>query len=377
MKKLLCVLLFLLTLSSCSSTEPPKVPITELKDNEVPMLVETMSDKVGGVIWAMDFLEKDKLILTLRDGQIKTFDLKTKKLEIISGVQKVLSEGQGGLLDIAVDPDFKSNQYIYYTYSAPLGELSATRLERAKLVGNKLVESKSLFEAKPAQSTAAHYGSRIAFDHQGHIFVSLGERTERELSQDLSKHMGKIVRLNLDGSIPKDNPFLTTKNALAEIWSYGHRNPQGLYYDQATKELWVNEHGPRGGDEINLVIKAANYGWPKATYGREYYGPKITEHVKLPGVEAPRHVWLPSIAPSDLTRYQGAAFPSWKGSFFSGALALEHLNRVVMVGNISIKEERYLSAREERIRSVVIDQAGHILVGTDTGKILKLSSLTR
>tara|TARA_R110000868_G_scaffold70988_8_gene208329 strand:+ start:6697 stop:7722 length:1026 start_codon:yes stop_codon:yes gene_type:complete len=341
------------------------------------MSVEILSKKIGGVIWAMDFLNPTTLILTLRDGEIKTFDLKSGKLQSISGVKKVLSEGQGGLLDIALDPDFKNNNYIYYTYSAPLGETSATRLERAKLVGDKLVESKTLFEAKPAQKSAAHYGSRIAFDDQGHIFVSLGERTERELSQDLSKHMGKVVRLKLDGSVPSDNPFVKTKNALPEIWSYGHRNPQGMFFDQDTKELWLNEHGPRGGDEINLVVKGANYGWPKATYGREYYGPKITDNVTLPGVESPRHVWLPSIAPSDLVRYKGAAFPLWKDSFLSGALALEHLNRVAMKSGVSIKEERYLSALEERIRSIALDQTGNIYVGTDSGQILKLSPLTR
>lgn len=377
MKKQFCVLAFLLTISSCTSTEPPKVPIVEIKSQQVPMFVETLAKDVDGVVWAMALLPDERILLTLREGQFKILNLKNKKVINVPGAPAVLAEGQGGLLDIVLDPDFKKNQYIYYTYSGIVEKASATTLARAKLLDDKLVETKILFVAKPAQTTTAHFGSRIVFDGKGHLFVSLGERTMRDLAQDLSTHMGKVIRLNIDGSVPDDNPFIKTKNALPEIWSYGHRNPQGMYYDFESNELWLNEHGPRGGDEINLVLKGKNYAWPLATYGREYYGPKVSEHATLKGTENPRHVWLPSIAPSDLVRYKGQAFPAWKGSFLSGSLVLEHLNRVEFKKGKSIKEERYLVDLEERVRSIVLDKRGNIILGTDSGAILKLSPLTR
>lgn len=372
MKKLfiLCALSFI-SLSACSTTEPPKVPITQAKSDSYK--VETLVKDIGGVPWGMVRLPDDRVLISLREGKFKTLDLKTNKLVDISGAPKVFAEGQGGLLDVVIDPDFKNNSYVYYTYSAINGDKQATRLERAKLVGNKLTESKELFTASPFIDSGYHFGSRIVFDGKGHIFISIGERNKRELAQKLDNHYGKIIRLNMDGSIPKDNPFLKTKDAKPEIWSYGHRNPQGLFFDRKSGELWVNEHGPKGGDEINLVKKSANYAWPLATFGREYWGPKVSDHVSVKGTEDPRHVWLPSIAPSDFIIYDGAAFGAWKGDFVIGALALEHLNRVTMKDGKSVAEERLLVSLEERIRSIELDSAGNILVGTDGGMILRLS----
>lgn len=376
MKIFLYVLLFFST-TSCSSTEPPKVPIKELTNAQVPLSVETVIKDAGGVIWSFLFLPDDRILVALREGEFKIFDPKTKKLQTIAGAPKVFSEGQGGLLDIALSPNFKKDKILYYTYSAVEKGGAATTLASATFDQDKLSQQKILFAARPIHNTAYHFGSRIVFDEKGHLFVSIGERNIRDLAQDLNTHMGKIIRLKLDGSIPKDNPFINNKKAKPEIWSYGHRNPQGLFYDKENNKLWVNEHGPRGGDEINLVKAGANYGWPLATYGREYYGPKITEHVSLAGVEDPSHVWLPSIAPSELVIYRGEAFPAWKGSFLSGALALTHLNRVEMNKDKSVREERYLGSLEERIRSIEIDQRGNIFVGTDLGAIFKITPLTR
>lgn len=376
MKNLLYALLFL-SVTACSSTEPPKVPIKELKNSEVPMNVETVLKDADGVIWAFVFLPDDRILMALREGVFKLFDPKTKKLSIVAGAPKVAADGQGGLLDLVLSPNFKKDNTIYYTYSGIEKNGSATTLASATFVNDKLSNQKILFAARPIQSTAYHFGSRIVFDKKGHIYVSIGERNIRDLAQDLSTHMGKIIRLNLDGSIPKDNPFVGDKKAKPEIWSYGHRNPQGLVFDEKNNKLWVSEHGPRGGDEINLIKSGANFGWPLATYGREYYGPKITDNVSLPGMENPRHVWLPSIAPCDLVLYRGKAFPIWENSFLSGALALTHLNRVEMKNDNSVKEERYLGELDERIRSIEVDQQGHIFVATDLGAIYKITPLTR
>ncbi len=377
MINILYVLVILIMTSACSSTEPPKVPIKELKNSEVPLNIETVLKDADGVIWSFVILPDGRYLLALREGEFKVFDPKTKKLKSVSGAPKVYADGQAGLLDLVLSPTFKKDKRVYYTYSGIEKNGSATTLATAIFDEDKMKDTKILFAARPIQDTPYHFGSRIVFDNEGHLFVSIGERNIRDLAQDLSTHMGKIIRLKLDGSVPSDNPFISNKKAKPEIWSYGHRNPQGLFFDKKNNKLWVNEHGPKGGDEINLVKKAANYGWPLATYGREYYGPRVSDNVALPFAEDPRHVWLPSIAPSELIIYEGDAFPTWKGSFLSGALALKHLNRVEMKNGYSVKEERYLNSLDERIRSIETDEMGNILVGTDLGVIYKLTPLTR
>lgn len=363
--------------TSCSSAEPPRVPITEVKDQKVPMSMSVVAKDIEGIPWGMAFVSDDELLITTREGTFKKLNIKTQKLMNIKGAPKVFADGQGGLLDVKPHPDFEKNKIIFYTYSAPEGDKQATRLAQAKLNGDQLIDSKILFTASPFVDSGYHFGSRIAFDGEGHIFISIGERNKRELAQDLSNHYGKVIRLNMDGSVPKDNPFVSKEKAMPEIWSYGHRNPQGIFFDSKTKELWVSEHGPKGGDEINLVKKGANYGWPLATYGREYWGPKVSEHVTYEGTEDPRHVWLPSIAPSFIVRYEGQAFPKWNDSFLVGALALKHLNRVEFKDGKSVKEERYLVDYDDRLRSMALDKNGNIYLGTDSGSIISLNPLTR
>lgn len=326
------------------------------------------------VVWGFDFLPRNRMILSERDGQMKVLDLKTLKLQKVSGIPAVVEKGQGGLLDVVLHPQFEKNRWVYFSYSAEAEGGYTTRLARAKLDENRavLTEMQVLFTAQPAFSTAHHFGSRIVLDGKGFLYLTVGDRGHREKAQDLATHNGKILRLNEDGSIPKDNPFKNKDGSPSAIWSYGHRNPQGLTMHPSTGEIWEQEHGPRGGDEINLIEKGANYGWPVITYGREYHGPKIGEGTEKKGLAQPVKHFTPSIAPSGLTFYTGDVFQKWQGDLFSGALVLMHLNRLRMDGRKAVQEERLLESLGERIRNVRQGPDGLLYLSTDSGKILRL-----
>lgn len=326
------------------------------------------------VIWGFDFLPTGQIVFSERGGRMVLFDPQTESQTPLSGVPTVAAEGQGGLLDVVVHPEFKTNSLLYFTYAIKQDGKYTTRLGRAQLKGQALTGLEVLFTAQPAGSQAMHFGSRLAFDHKGHVFLGVGERNERERAQNLSTHSGKVIRLMEDGKVPKDNPFVGKADSLPEIWSYGHRNPQGIYYDLTTQELWLSEHGPRGGDELNLILRGKNYGWPVVTFGREYYGPKIGEGTSKPGIENPIKSYVPSIAPSSLTRYTGAHFKKWQGDFFTGALVLEHLNRLVVTGKTVVKEERLLEDWGQRIRAVRQSPEGYLYLATDSGKLIRLKS---
>ena len=246
----------------------------------------------------------------------------------------------------------------------------------AKLQNNKLINWNDLFISQAFSDTSRHFGSRITFDEEGHLYFSIGDRGVRENSQNLSNHAGSIIRLNLDGSIPSDNPFINKKDALPEIYTYGHRNPQGLFYDKTSKNLWSIEHGPRGGDEINLIEKGKNYGWPIISYGKEYWNDfAVGESTAKEGMQQPIKYYIPSIAPSSLMVYNGDLFKKYKGNIFSGALKLTHLNRIVLdKSNNVIKEERLLENLNERIRNVIQSSDGKIYVSSDSGNIYMLST---
>ncbi|GBF28971.1 aldose sugar dehydrogenase YliI [bacterium MnTg03] len=327
-----------------------------------------------GVPWAMAFLNDRELIFTERQGNIRILDLESLEITTLRGVVEVDAEGQGGMLDVATGPDYTTRDWLYFTYSKSTVSGAVTTLARARRTGNQLSDWQELLVTNSATSGYRHFGSRIAFDQQGHVFFGVGDRGERDSAQDLSSHAGTIMRLRLDGSIPDDNPFLSRDNALPEIWSYGHRNPQGLLYDNNTGNLWSIEHGPRGGDEINLVVKGANYGWPVISYGKEYWGPvSIGEGTEKPGMEQPVKVYIPSIAPGSLLLYSATAFPQWQGNLFSGALKLRHLNRVsVSMDNKAIAEERLLGDLNERIRALAQSPEGWIYFSTDSGKIIRM-----
>lgn len=319
-----------------------------------------------GVVWGMDFISDNEIIFTQRSGEVGVINLQSSSVEYLDGIPTVLDEGQGGLLDVAVN----GNQ-LYFTYSKPVQGGSATTLASAQMSSHQLVNWKDLLITNSVNENVHHYGSRIAISDQ-HLYVSIGDRGVRENAQDLSNHAGKILRLNLDGSTPKDNPFVGTKSALDEIWSYGHRNPQGLVWDQ--QHLWAIEHGPRGGDEINLIKKGANYGWPVISYGQEYWGPfSVGEGTHKAGMEQPIKYYVPSIAPSDLVIYKGDMFKSWAGSLLTGALRGKHINKISLDQDLRVdSEKRLLTHLKQRIRSLLIDKQGYVYFSTDQGNIYVL-----
>lgn len=327
-----------------------------------------------GIPWGMVFIEKNKILFTQRDGKAGILSTDTKKVTLLKGIPKVRSKGQGGLLDVALSPDYKRSGWIYFTYVKDVEGEGATTLARAKRIRDRLKNWEDLIVTDSTSSTDRHYGSRITFDQRGHLFFSVGDRGVRSSAQDLNKHSGAILRLYLDGTVPKDNPYIGNPNGLDEIYSYGHRNPQGLYYDKETKRLWSIEHGPRGGDEINLVLKGKNYGWPVISYGKEYWGPvSVGEGTHKKGMMQPKKVYTPSIAPSSLMIYRGDLFPEWKGKLFAGALVLKHINIIEVDTNGDlIKEDRILQELGRRIRCVTQDKNGYIYFSTDRGEIYRL-----
>jgi glucose/arabinose dehydrogenase len=328
-----------------------------------------------GIPWGMAFISPHQLLITERAGNMRLLDIRNLSSVSLSGTPDVVAEGQGGLLDVAIGPNYSSEGWIYFTYTRRADLEAATTLARARLDQDRLVDWQDLLITDSATDARRHFGSRIAFDDKGHVFFGVGDRGERDMAQDLSNHIGTIMRLNLDGSVPADNPFVGVAIARDEIWSYGHRNPQGLLFDRVSNRLWSIEHGPRGGDEINLIIKGRNYGWPVISHGKEYWGPvSIGEGTSKAGMEQPRKVYIPSIAPGSLIMYRGIAFPQWRGNLFAGALKLRHLNRITLSdsGQV-IQTETILEGLDERIRALAQSPEGWIYFSTDSGRILRLS----
>jgi len=322
--------------------------------------------------WAFVFLAPKQILINQKNGKIILYDLETKEQKNILHNLDIHVKGQGGLLDLKKSPFFKKDSYLYLTYVEK--DTSSLVLAKAKYRKNQALVFKNIFKSNTKSSTDRHFGSRITFDENNHIFISLGDRGERKNAQDLSTHAGSIIRLNLDGSIPPDNPFVNNKFALDEIYSYGHRNPQGLFYDKKRKLLFSNEHGPRGGDEINIIYKGKNYGWPIVSYGKEYSSLSfVGEARRKKGMEDPIKVYIPSIAPSSLLIYQGDIYKNAQGNLFSSALALKHINRIVLNKSLKvIQEERLFIDFKERIRALVEDEKGFIYFSSDQGNIYKI-----
>ncbi|MFV1996732.1 MAG: PQQ-dependent sugar dehydrogenase [Acidiferrobacterales bacterium] len=344
-----------------------------VESQQARFVVEQVADGLG-IPWAMAFLSPDKLLVTERGGYINIVSTKTGNVRRLKGAPPVMARGQGGMLDVAMPPDFKTGDWIYFTYVKDKQGQGVTVLARAKLKGDRLIRWRDLLVTNSATNTDRHFGSRIAFDNRGHVYFTVGDRGRRPNAQNLSNHAGTVIRLYRDGRVPRDNPFVNKKDALPEIWSYGHRNPQGIAYDYANKRLWLNEHGPRGGDEINLVLPGRNYGWPVISYGKEYWGPMaVGEGTSRSGMEQPIKQYTPSIAPGSLLLYSGKAFRVWRGNLFSGALKLTHINRVVIDKNANaVAEERLLESMSERIRALAESPQGWIYLSTDSGRILRL-----
>jgi len=326
-----------------------------------------------GIPWGMTFLNNNQMLITQKNGRIFRLNIQTKELIPIKNPFKIYHYRQGGLLDVQVSPLYKKDAWIYFSYVKKVNNFGVTTLSRAKLKNNILDSVEELLVTKSDSNTGVHFGSRITFDEDGYVYFGVGDRGHRPNAQDLNTHAGSIIRLHLDGSIPKGNPFVG-KDGLDEIYSYGHRNPQGIFYNKQTKKLYSNEHGPRGGDEINIIKKGKNYGWPTISYGKEYFSYQaVGIGTKKDGMENPIKVYTPSIAPSSLIVYSGKVFKQWEGNIFSGALVLRHLNRVVLDENSKvIKEERLLLDLDERIRDVVESPDGLLYISTDSGRILRL-----
>ncbi|WP_432720523.1 PQQ-dependent sugar dehydrogenase [Jeongeupia wiesaeckerbachi] len=329
--------------------------------------------------WGLAFLPDGRMLVTERPGRLRIVTPGGALSAPVAGVPGVYASGQGGLLDVALDPKFADNRLVYLSYAeAGRDGLAGTAVARAKLVetGGKasLGALQVIFRQQAKVDGGAHFGSRLVFARDGTLFITLGERYQRDRAQDLGTHLGKVVRIHADGSVPADNPFITRQGALPEIWSYGHRNPQGAALNPANGRLWTVEHGARGGDEINIPQAGANYGWPVITYGRDYSGFKIGEGTAKPGMQQPVYYWDPSIAPSGMAFYTGNRHPDWRGSLFIGALKDAMLVRLTLSGDRVVAEERLLQQEKHRIRDVRQGPDGwiYLLTDEDDGKILRL-----
>lgn len=325
--------------------------------------------------WSLAFLPDGRMLVTERPGRLRYVDAKGNVSAPVTGVPAVFAERQGGLLDVVLDPEFAANSTIYLSYAEPGdGGANGTAVARARLDGMRLADVAVIFRQQPKIASGHHFGSRLVFARDGKLFVTLGERnSQRDSAQDLGTHIGKVVRIGKDGTVPADNPFVGRSGALPEIWSYGHRNVQGAALHPATGELWTHEHGPRGGDEINITLAGRNFGWPVITYGREYHGPAIGEGTAKAGMEQPLHYWVPSIASSGMAFHSGHAFPAWKGQLFVGALLSKQLVRLELDSDNRVRSEERI-AIGERVRDVREgpDGALYLLTDEDAGRLLRV-----
>ncbi len=324
--------------------------------------------------WGMTFLPDGNMLVTERVGQLRTITPDGRVSEPIQGVPTVFVQQQGGLLDVALDPNFASNRLVYLSYAEPDGNKAGTAVARARLNDGRLEKLQVIFRQLPKTEGGVHFGSRLVFAPDGNLFITLGDRGDyADQAQFTDNYFGKIIRIRPDGSVPSDNPFVQNKQGKPEIWSYGHRSVQGAAIHPQTGALWIHEHGPKGGDEINIPQPGKNYGWPKASYGSHYSGVPIKDEHAEQGFEEPIYYWTPSIAPSGMTFYTGSLFPGWRGSLFVGALAGRQLVRLSTDDKRILGEEKLLM-QTTRFRDVVQgpDGALYLLTDDENGKLLKL-----
>jgi len=336
-----------------------------------------------GIPWGMSFQSENEILFTERKGRLGILNIESGEVNYLSGLPDIIANGQGGFMDVVKPTNNEIADWTYFTYVKPIdaagnGETTLARAHISKdgiFDWQDLLVTHSLFGiifdvTGIAWGSDRHFGSRIAFDDT-HLYFSIGDRGNRPNGQNLETHAGSILRLNVDGSVPQDNPFVDVEGARNEIWSYGHRNPQGLVWDGIKQRLWSIEHGPRGGDELNLIERGANYGWPIISYGKEYASFRsVGEGTHKEGMEQPKKFYIPSIAPGSLMQYTGEAFPEWQGDLFAGALKLRHINRIELdqEGNV-IVEERLMEDLNERIRALLEGPEGWIYFSTDSGNI--------
>jgi len=334
--------------------------------------VQTLRDDLNAP-WSISMLDEQRVLITERAGHVVVVSVVDGSRQDFSGAPVVDDRGQGGLLGSVLHPNFVDNQWVYLSFVKPLSDdKSTTAVMRYRLQDNALIEGLEIFSAVIDSDNRGHFGSRLLFDKEGHLFISLGDRRDRPFVQSLNAHNGKLIRLNDDGSVPSDNPFVHGNDVVKPIFSLGHRNVQGLAL-RANGQIWNSEHGPRGGDEINLIGAAQNYGWPVITYGKEYIGGSIGEGTAKEGLQQPKHYYVPSIATSDMVFYRGNEFADWQGQLLLTSLAGKHLNRLVLQGDDVVAEHRHLEELDERLRDIALDAQGRLLLITDSGKLLRVS----
>lgn len=325
---------------------------------------------VGGLAnpWAIEFLPDGRALVTERPGRLRVLSATGQLSAPVSGVPAVFAQGQGGLLDVAVDPQFTTNRLIYLSFAESGAGGAGTAVARARFTETGLQDVQVIYRQEPKVSGGNHFGSRLVFARDGRLFITQGDRFGfRERAQELGAGLGKVMRIGTDGSVPTDNPFVSTPGARPEIWSLGHRNVQAAALHPETGQLWTVEHGARGGDELNRPERGKNYGWPVITYGVDYSGATIGEGVAKAGLEQPVYYWDPVIAPSGMTFYTGNAFPAWRGSVLIGSLSPGALVRLVLTNGRVTREERYLGELGERIRDVTVGPDGFVYLVTDSG----------
>lgn len=316
--------------------------------------------------WGLAFLPDGDMLITERPGRLLRVDGTTREKRPVQGLPPIAAIGQGGLLDVALHPEFATNGLVYLSFAGEDDEGAGTEVARGRLVGDSLADVAIIFRARPKSGGGRHFGSRLLFDTDGRLLITLGDRGDRPRAQDLGDHAGSIIRIEDDGAVPVDNPFRQTPGARPEIYTYGNRNVQGIALDPGSGRVWANEHGPQGGDEVNLILPGRNYGWPVITYGRNYViGTRIGEGTHKDGMEQPALQWTPSIAPSGMTVYAGDKFPGWRGNLFVGALKFRLIARLEVEGDKIVHEERLLEDVLGRIRDVRTGPDGYIYLLTD------------
>ncbi len=366
--------------ASCKAPEGP-VPLSgdvpEAEGWDVELIVDGLEHP-----WSMVWLPGGEMLITERPGRLRIVRDGTLDPEPIRGLPQIYADGQGGLLDISLHPDFEQNSLLYFTFALGTEDENQTAVARGVFEEYVLSDVEILFRAKPVKSDNQHFGSRMAWLPDGTFLVTVGDGgnrpqsidgiLSREYAQKMDAHLGKVLRFEDDGTAPADNPFVDDESALPEIWTFGHRNNQGLAVDDETGRVWTNEHGSRGGDELNLLEAGKNYGWPEVTYSREYFGPRISDETSRPGMEDPKVVWTPAQAPSGLAVYTGDIFPEWQGDLFSGGLRGEQIRRIVLDGDSVVNEEALTIGH--RVRDVRQGPDGYLYLLTDeeNGKLLRI-----
>jgi len=336
------------------------------------LVVDTMVTGLE-IPWSLKVTEDGRIFFTERKGTLK-LRKRTGEVVTIKNVPKVRNRGQGGMMDVVLHPDFESNQVLFLSYSKPMNKGQTTAVVRARVVADALTELEEIFVALPAVPTKYHFGSRMVFDNQGYLYITVGDRGRRDVHpQSLNNSCGKVHRIYEDGSIPEDNPFVEVPGAVTSIWSYGHRNPQGMVYNPVSDELWTHEHGPRGGDELNQIKPKINYGWPVISYGLNYDGTTFTTRVKAPEMEQPAQIWTPSIAPCGMAMVVGDNYDQWNGDILSGSLRFDYISRISTENGIVVNEERILNDIG-RVRAIEMGMDGFLYVAVeDDGRILRVT----